>query len=216
MLTKSVVMPWVRVVLNILLMLVILVVVSFVVTLIIRLLLPIVPHVLILAVAYLVPVSFIALIWIRRRMIGEPPTDSMSIHAKVCIALIVAIIMSSMLWNAATPGWTEPDQNTMDNRANVQLGNAIRSTPITAYQEDTLQAELMSCLGEVCEAAETCTCGYLLGSGPLSCFKEDGSLDLIIEEALDACDQAYNDRKYEFKLEQYYANQTASDEVSTP
>lgn len=193
MITKSVVMPWVRVALNILLMFVIVIVITVIAAFLTMFLIGFITQILILFVAwYLVPGSFIALIWIRKRMIGEPPTDSMSIHAKVCMALIAAIMVSSALWGVAMTDGTEPDQDLVDLSAQTQLENAIRSTPITAEQK------------------------YAVDMKYSVCIWEGGGYDLITKEDSDACIQAYRDRTYEFQLENYYANQTAGDKVPTP
>ena len=91
MVAKSVVMPWVRVALNILLVVAILSTIAVVAV-------PFANSTLVALVAdFLVPVSFITLIWVRKRMIGEPPTDSMSVQAKVCMVLIAAMIVLPML-----------------------------------------------------------------------------------------------------------------------
>ena len=178
--TKSTVVPWVRVALNILLVVAISVATAVTASFLF-------PDPILVATAadFLVPVAFIILIWVRKRMISEPPMGHMSIHAKVCMALIAAMIVLPVLG-----GITANDQ--AEYNPEWELERDIRLSSVTRDQEFELITERMVCVGE------------------------GGGRDSISQEDLDACDQIYHDRKYKFQLENYYANQTANDEVSMP
>ncbi len=129
-------MPWVRVALNILLVFAVLIAIALAASF---LLFP--DHTLVpIAVDFLVPISFIVLIWVRKRMIGEPSTDSMSIHAKVCMALIAVMIVLPILGSTPAIDQAEYDK--------WKLERDIRLTSLPSEQESILYIERMACVGE--------------------------------------------------------------------
>ena len=99
------------------------------------------PTLVALVADFIVPASFITLIWVRKRMIGEPPTDSMSVQAKVCMVLIAAMIVLPMLEGITAINQAEYDQE-------WELERDIKLTSVTSEQEYMLNVEYMVCVGE--------------------------------------------------------------------